>query len=325
MSESDWNIITGAALGDALGAGVEGGRALARALKEDPEGVGRRFFPYSPFGFRPGDVTDDTQMTWAALVELDRGRPDVTSAAGRREYLERVGGAYRAWFRRGPPDVGAATAAALRSDGWTSWAGGDSAGNGSLMRATATYVAGYRGEALRIAAVLDSTLTHPDPRCVAACLWYAATLEAGGDLRRGLEALTMDVGWLDRPELPWPWEAGAGRVKAVVEGALAGEHVDCLSTSPAEWPTGYVLSSLGQAAWAATQVDGLRLAVLHGGRDADTIGAIAGGLIGARGGAPDERLLAELRLDGLSFLELLRERSGRGRTGTPPGRRRPPC
>lgn len=107
-----------------------------------------------------------------------------------------------------------------------------------------------------------------------------------------------------------------------VEAALAGEHVDCLSTSPAQWPTGYVLSSLRQAAWAALQDDGLRLAVLHGGRDADTIGAIAGGLIGGRREL-DERLLAELRLDGRPFLELVRGRSGRGRPGTPPGRRGP--
>ncbi len=292
--------LLGAALGDALGAGVEGGHALARALEEDPEGVGRRFFSHSPFGFRPGELTDDTQMAWSAFSELRRGLPDVTMEPGRREYLERVGGAYRQWYWSHPPDVGAATAGALRIDsvegGWQSWGGGESAGNGSLMRATAPFAAGYRGEALRIAAALDSSLTHPDPRCVAACLWYSATLEALRErspseaMRAGLEALqSTAVGtWIQREVFLSRWPDGAAAVRQAVEGALAGDHVDCRQAPRHEWPTGFVISSLRQAAWAALQGtradEALRLAVLHGGRDADTIGAIAGGLIGARFG-----------------------------------------
>lgn len=308
--------LLGAALGDALGAGVEGGTALARAMSEDPEGIGRRFFPYSGFGFEEGELTDDTQMAWCAVAELRRGLPDLTMERGRREYLERVGAAYRAWYRSGPPDVGIATSAALRIDsvegGWQSWGGGTSAGNGSLMRATAPFAAGYRGEALLLAAALDSSLTHPDPRCVAACVWYAATLEPApeelsGAMRAGLRALERSdvAAWLDRAVFRDRWPEGASAVRQTVEGALSGVHVDCRRSPREEWPTGFVISSLGQAAWASLQAEradeALRLAVLHGGRDADTIGAIAGGLIGARFGRAaldhwDPALVKTLRL-----------------------------
>jgi ADP-ribosylglycohydrolase len=116
---------------------------LARALQEDEDGVGRRFFPFSPFRFRPGELTDDTQMAWAASCELRAELPDLTQTEGRLAYLRRVGSAYRDWYRSAPPDVGGATSDSLRIDsidgGWQSWAGGEAAGNGSLMRATAPY------------------------------------------------------------------------------------------------------------------------------------------------------------------------------------------
>lgn len=316
--------LLGAALGDALGAGVEGGHALGRAHREDRDGVGRRFFPYSPFGFQPGQLTDDTQMAWAAFSELRRGLPDVTIAAGRGEFLERVGEAYRAWYRSGPPDVGTTTGASLAiptvDGGWRSWAGGDAAGNGSLMRATVPFVAGYRGPALLAAAALDSSLTHPDPRCVASCVWYAATLEAAADPARMADAMKVGVRALEAVDLApwlspeagiaWPsfasrWSEAAESVGHLVDAAIAGRSIDCLQTPWQDWPSGFVLSSLAQAAWAALQGatadEGIRLSVLHGGRDADTIGAIAGGLVGARFGRRaldhwDPKLLDALRL-----------------------------
>ena len=205
-------------------------------------------------------------------------------------------------------------------------AGGDPAGNGSLMRATAPYVAGYRGEALLAAAAVDSALTHPDPRCVAACVWYSATLEAAhmidephrfaDAVDRGLAALRQApvFDWLESSASgvvrAWStftgrWAGARAEVSDRVRAALGGEFIDCLRTSWQKWPTGFVLDTLAQATWAATQGstadESIRLAVLHGGRDADTIGAIAGGLVGARFGRRalehwDATLLDELRL-----------------------------
>jgi len=348
-NDPDTMPLLGAALGDALGSGVEGGKALARAIREDADGIGRRFWPYSPFGFAPGEVTDDTQMALTAILALRRGRPEVTAEHGRRAYVKRLGDAYRTWYASAPPDVGSATGAALRLDsvggGWRSWAGGDSAGNGSLMRATAAFTAGYRGEALMIAAALDGVVTHPDPRCVAACVWYSATLEAARAaddatklpeaMRSGLSTLRQaDVGtWLEgsaaseaKAWKAWEarWPAARGEVVRAIEEALAGVHVDCLAQPWSEWPTGFVMDSLRQAAWAALQGstadEPIRLAVLHGGRDADTIGAIAGGLVGARFGtrALDQwpaGLLEQLELGhpvpgavGLRVIEIVNQR-----------------
>lgn len=283
-------------------------------------------------------------MSLAALLAL-RELPDVSDALGRLTFSKRVAEAYWAWLRSDPPDVGGATRAALQHQsldgGWSAWAGKDSAGNGSLMRATAPFAAGYRGESLLIASVLDGVLTHPDPRCVAACLWYAATLEAALEANapeRLAEAMTTGLARLSAVDAPtllsWlpagddrlhptfveRWPAACVAVTDAVLGAIQGEHVDCQSATWTEWPTGFVLSTLKQAAWAALQgaaaSEALRLAVLHGGRDADTIGAVAGGLIGARFGTHAQwpaELLHQLTLGhrvaafprGASILEVL--------------------
>lgn len=349
--------LLGVALGDALGAGVEGGRQLQRALEEEPDDIGRRFFPYSPFGFAAGEVTDDTQMAWACAAGLSAAPlPDLATADGRAEFLHTVSRAYEDWFEAHPPDVGGQTAIALsrvqevenstpqrriatRSGGWLAWKGGDAAGNGSLMRATGTFSAGYRGEALMAAGALDSIITHADPRCVAACVWYVRALDLlladeGDGFAEHARAAVADMRSFEiepvvRPTAPaelWKtfsdrWPRTVQTIEDTVERALAGGHVDCTIEPWQRWPSGYVIDGLGQATWAADSAtdaaDGLRRAVLHGGRDADSIGAIAGGLIGARFArtAADSwpaQLLSQLRLghswrdsDARPFLELL--------------------
>ena len=298
-----------AALGDALGAGVEFSANLLRALNSDEDGLGRRFFPYSPFGFAAGELTDDTQMAWAALSATGKSPPDVLSEAGEIEFLRSVGDAYRTWFNSDPPDVGGATAGALGwtgpSGGWESWGGSRSAGNGSLMRQTWPYAAGFRGESLLKASALDSTLTHPNPICVAACVWYSAALEglATGD-KPAKDAMTAALECMrEAPVRLWlapsgstslrswnqfldTYESGVELVSETVQSALAGHYVPCRLDNQTNWPTGYVISSLGQAVWAAAEGTSsneiVRLAVRHGGHDTDSIAAIAGGLGGAR-------------------------------------------
>lgn len=316
-----------AAAGDALGAGVEFSGALRRAQAEDREGIGRRFFPYSPFGFQPGELTDDTQMAFAAALAAHADRPDPMSAAGARALAACLAEAFGAWVAAGPPDVGGLTRHALShrgtGGGFRAWAGGESAGNGSLMRATATLAAGYRGEALLRAAAVDGALTHADPRCVAACVWYVAaldgTLEAPPSACAALWRAALDtlegaavVRWLADAELAGAellgqfearWPGAIAEVRGRVVAALEGAHVDCDEAPSDAWPTGFVLSSLQQAAWAAhagsDAADAVRLAVRHGGHDADTIGAIAGGLAGARFGAGALAAFPDAVLDAL--------------------------
>jgi ADP-ribosyl-[dinitrogen reductase] hydrolase len=305
--------LLGVALGDALGAGIEGGHALERALRDNGPQVGREFLPYSPFGFAPGEVTDDTQMALAAL--LAEGPPPVLEdVGGPRRFLERRLEAYRSWYRSRPPDVGMATGSALSAGqldgGFRSWRGGQSAGNGSLMRAVSAVVEGYRGEDLLLASALDSALTHPDPRCVAACVLNNAIIEdaldraapeAFGDtvLHSCARARKLDFAFLDAFPIEDPswraafearWSDELGFMISRAMAALDGLHVDCERTGHQEWPTGFVVDTWQQAMWAAAHgelaTDAIHLAVRHGGRDADTIGAIGGGLAAARFGRP---------------------------------------
>jgi len=75
----------------------------------------------------------------------------------------------------------------------------------------------------------------------------------------------------------------SGLLPAVVDVLATAAHLDIghLDT------TGYVLGTLGVAVWAISQpraFEDLLIAVVNRGGDADTTGAVAGGLLGARDG-----------------------------------------
>jgi len=149
---------------------------------------------------------------------------------------------------------------------------GRSGGNGSLMR-TAPVALGYLddAEALAVAARALSDLTHYEADAGDACvIWSLAIRHAivtgELDVRVGIPALDPERGdlWLARIA-----EAEAKR--------------------PADFEqNGWVVQAL-QGAWSAiagagSLGEGIERAV-RGGRDADTVAAIAGGLIGASRGA----------------------------------------
>src|SRR6185436_11801437 len=64
--------------------------------------------------------------------------------------------------------------------GFHAWerSGYSAAGNGALMRASASVIAGSRGQALQHEAIELAMLTHPDPRSLGACWLLVVTLEA---------------------------------------------------------------------------------------------------------------------------------------------------
>jgi ADP-ribosyl-[dinitrogen reductase] hydrolase len=159
---------------------------------------------------------------------------------------------------------------------------GRSAGNGSLMR-TAPVALAFLDDpgGLTEAATAISTLTHYDPEAGEACvLWCHAIRHAvlTGDLdaRVGLERLP---------------ESSRGRWAELLKEAERARTRDFSNN-------GWVVEAL-QAAWCAIattrvpedepaaglfRADHLRLALenaVRGGRDADTVAAIAGGLLGA--------------------------------------------
>ena len=274
----------GMATGDALGAGYEFGPALAT---------------YAPVGmigsgvFAPGEWTDDTSMAIPILQALAEGRDLLDQTT-----MDRVAATWLEWSREAK-DVGIHTSEMLTNapkpitaTGLTKTAaakfaaGHASAGNGTLMR-TAPIVLGYLDDpdGLTRAATAYSLLTHGDPVAAQACvLWNHAqrhAIETGElDIRVGLAHLDPEAAatWsalLDEAESAPPVEfhAGNGWVVRALQAAWSA-----ISTTPI--PEADTRNSRFPADHFA---DALRTAVRVG-NDADTVAAIAGGLLGARWG-----------------------------------------
>ncbi|MDZ4828295.1 MAG: ADP-ribosylglycohydrolase family protein [Actinomycetota bacterium] len=257
--------LVGLAVGDALGAPYE----FAIPGPTSPEMRGGGVGPWAP-----GEWTDDTQQA----ICVAQGRADPAAVGAR--LLE--------WYAQGPKDVGyqtrqvlapardaselVATAAALhdaRPD--------NTAGNGSLMRAAPVALV-HLGDDAAIArtARAVSALTHGDPLCGDACvLWCIAIDRAVREER--LDGVHDGLARLD-PSARRRWSAWIG---------------DAYRTPPAEFvPNGYVVTALQAALAVVVQTptvgpghfaDALVAAIAIG-HDTDTVGAIAGSLLGARWG-----------------------------------------
>ncbi|MDQ0260449.1 ADP-ribosylglycohydrolase/predicted protein tyrosine phosphatase [Sinomonas atrocyanea] len=293
------------AAGDALGAGYEFGSPL-------PDGAPVAMIGGGPFGFAPAEWTDDTSMA-LPLAECLLGQAAAVAAGETIDWTPAVRG-WASWARDAK-DVGSQTRAVIsaarrlasaepvverseaepKPDGDRSPSSADvtathftaaaaeflartgrGAGNGSLMR-TAPVALAYLGrpeEELARAAAEASALTHADPDAADACvLWCLAirraVLTGELDVRAGLPLLA--------PERRAVWEE---RI-AVAE-----------ASRPADFPNnGWVVEAF-QGAWSAIASTApahagpahLRAALedaVRGGRDTDTVAAIAGGLLGA--------------------------------------------
>ena len=268
-------VLLGLACGDALGAGYEFGPPLPAETPVQMKGG-------TGFGWAPGEWTDDTSMA-VPLARVAAAGLDLRDEA----VLDDIVAQWVDWARTAP-DVGIQLRAVLSKTEPTASAvrvvakahhdlRGRSAGNGSLMR-TAPVALAYLDDpaALAEAARLISDLTHFETdagdACVLWCLAIRHALLFGAlDLRVGLDALPAD-----RRDL---WESRFAAAE---------------TSMPSDFPhNGWVVEAL-QGAWSAisntqaTDATHLRLALesaVRGGRDTDTVAAIAGGLLGARWGA----------------------------------------
>jgi len=246
------------AAGDALGATLE---FLDPDTIRSRFGVHREITGGGHFRWRPGQGTDDTDLTWAVLAAYLEGPFK----------LEEAGNNMLSWHRAGPPDIGGATAGALRrleqtgnprSSGET---GEMSCGNGSLMRCLPTALVRSDPAVRRRELREISAVTHAHLRCTDSCVAYGEIVNA---LLEGTEV---------------PQALAAARrldLHPDVQGALRIDPrlpVNGLRTS------GYVIDSLGCAVWAIQQNIGFEqalVALVNRGHDSDTTGAIAGGLLG---------------------------------------------
>ncbi|MGH3368273.1 MAG: ADP-ribosylglycohydrolase family protein [Nocardioidaceae bacterium] len=277
--------LLGAACGDALGVPYEfGSRALPP--DEQPRMLGGGLGPYAP-----GEYSDDTQMA-VVIAQVASTSPDLRAEAA----LEAVAQGWIDWLQTGASDVGVHTSAVLSAAAGSVTRGGTAArlraaarerhtqtgrsgGNGSLMR-TAPVALRHLDDpaALSEAARSVSELTHPDEWAGDACVLWCQAIRTSILHGRGA-----------RPQDGLKWLPGDRRTRWVELLEAAEAHPPgCFA------PNGSARPAL-QAAWSATcqqphsheehpLVAGLSAAV-HAGDDTDTVGAIAGALLGAQWGA----------------------------------------
>ena len=279
-------VLLATACGDALGAGYEFGDPV-------PETTAVSMIGGNGAGWAPGEWTDDTSMA-VAIAEVCADGSDLRAAAA----LDAIAARWAGWAREAP-DVGIQTRAVLHAAGGNPTgatltaaaaahhaAVGKSGGNGSLMR-TAPVALAYLDDpdGLIEAAHAISALTHYDPEAGEACaLWCLA-------IRHAVLTGTFDGLRLALDTLP-----------AERSAVWAARLDEAEGNPPAHFShNGWVVQAL-QGAWSAiarTNVPDedpaagvfaaqhLQLALesaVRGGRDTDTVAAIAGGLLGARWG-----------------------------------------
>jgi ADP-ribosylglycohydrolase len=284
--------LLGHAIGDALGLGTEFlSRERVRAWY--PDGL----HDYAQIvrdghrsKWRPGEATDDTGQMLALAGVLAALRPSLPAAPSLEADLAR---ALDAWLRRDPRGVGKLTVRVLCDPRFTAdplgvagaihaKLGERAASNGSVMRLTPVGVVCWRAPHHAVAlAARTSHVTHTDPRCVDACRvvsWAVARLTAGVRREEVLAELQA-VAQLEETR------AHVARARATPPGELG---LDEGTRYGEENRMGYVglalAAGVSALAHAGSFEEGL-LAVVHAGGDADTNGAVAGGILGAWCGA----------------------------------------
>lgn len=273
--------LLGTATGDALGAGYEF-TTPRPDVPVDMIGGG-------PFGFEPGEWTDDTAMMCAIVQAAVAHRLDTTAG------LDAVAARFDDWYGSRPKDIGNQTGRVLAGrhrDAAAMWAraeatGPEQAGNGSLMRTAAVaaaFAADPAPDAMLTAADAISQLTHTGVDTHYACqiwshaIWTAIRHGALPDMHDSVDAAVPDEGrarwhqWITAAEtqLHPHFEHNNGWVVSALQTAWWGIH-RTRTSSDHHYPAGHIFRAL--------------TAVVRAGHDTDTTAAIAGGLIGAVYGA----------------------------------------
>lgn len=300
--------LLGVHAGDSLGATLEF-RSHASIKREYPTGL-RDIIGGGGFNWAPGAATDDTDLTRAVLLayvsrETSDNKEDFSivraSANNSLQWLEGN------WPQRKPGeppiDIGGATNIGLRNykrtlNPYTSGAGENSAGNGSLMRCIPTALFTSDPEQRMKESIEISQITHNDKRCTISCAAYneiVAALLRGTSVQAAVNIGKEVADKFDCPAVREAIERGEKlSISTIAEKGPGSELPDKTS--------GYVLQSLSVAIAAVLDERGLEdvlVDVVRIGGDTDTNGAIAGGLLGARDGL--EEGIPERWLDVLQF------------------------
>lgn len=278
----------GVAVGDALGAPLEFMTAeeiLAKYGATVREMVGGGWLSVVP-----GEVTDDTQMT-LAVAEGIVENPEMP--------IPTIGKRFIAWHDSRPKDIGNTCRMAIQTaklliasnvDETEAWrragedvaarSNGQNAGNGALMRTVYPALYYPKDKAAKMAVAIGA-MTHRNDSSDKYCSLYVD--------------LIADA--LDNPD-------------------SSMQNVRQLAADMKELsPTGWVVGSFVCAVKAIAQTESFENAIVQAvnlGGDADTIGAIAGGLAGAIYGcsAIPDRWKSRLADDVCTDLDRLAERAG---------------
>lgn len=291
-------ILFGQAIGDALGLGTEF-MTKAEVKRYYPDGLA----DYSQIvqdchraRWRKGDWTDDTDMTMCIVQAIIDDRELRPLSVARN---------FKQWFRHVPMGIGRHTCNVLSIGDYTEkpemvaekvWemSGKRSAANGGVMR---TSVIGLLGENVEKYAAEICRLTHADPRCVGSCAIVSLMVHSlvYKDEILPIETLVKIGNRYDKriePYLRMSWE-----------NSLDALVLDDESTM------GYTLKTMSAGLWSlyhcSSFEDGL-LAVANAGGDADTNGAVAGSLLGARFGYEN---IPERFIKGLARGNVLEEKA----------------
>ncbi|KAK4233985.1 ADP-ribosylglycohydrolase-domain-containing protein [Achaetomium macrosporum] len=314
--------LLGVHAGDSLGATVEF-EPWETIQRQYPQAV-RDIIGGGHFGWDAGDATDDTDLTRAVLLayrDVKKSKPTTTQTTSddvirlaAQHMLDWYDG--RNWPRRvrgdTPRDVGGATATGLSkfkrtADPRRSGAGEGRAGNGSLMRCIPTALFQPDGERMLVESMGISAVTHDDFHCTLACAAYNAMVRALVVGRSVEEALVEGKRAVERAKVVamaleeaknGKIERAAQKVEEAIDAGKDKVRVRDLAENGPERAanarevlpfkgSGYVLESLTLAVAAMMDprpLEEVLVDVVRFGQDADTNGAIAGGLLGARDG-----------------------------------------
>lgn len=254
MEDRIKGALYGVAVGDALGGPLE---FMTQAeITRRYGGEVRDMVGGGWLSLRPGETTDDTAMTLAVAEGIAENPENPIPGIGRR-FID--------WYISKPKDVGLTCARVITladancvetEAGWFKYSevvdramNGRTGGNGALMRTV--YVGLYYAD--------DETREDMADRIASMTHWSD---EAGEDCRT---YATLVSEALTDPE----------KVKRVITELWSDEHAE---------PTGYTRDSMTCALNAIATTDNLEDAIVKAvnrGGDADTIGAITGGLAGA--------------------------------------------
>jgi ADP-ribosyl-[dinitrogen reductase] hydrolase len=281
--------LLGLAAGDCLGAPIE---FMSPSSIQNRYGVLRDVVGGGSFQWRPGQGTDDSDMAAAILRAYQEGYS-----------LEGVGKHFLAWYETRPRDIGGTTRQALSNlergvDPRESGINHDrAAANGSIMRCLPTGLVRKNDALRRQESAEISAVTHAEPRCLYACMIYCDVVSYLLDGLSAKDALKRSIS--ETPVPAHAWDEIFFRLDLDDDELARGEgmdyeaYEDALVSSLASLPveeiptSGYVYDTLRAGLWSVLQeasAEETLIAIVNRGDDADSVGAVAGGLLGARDG-----------------------------------------